>query len=141
MPNNPPFYTTTISGVTGVSTGITTDFGSTILHWTASIPTATFSGAGDYWISVQGRGADVSDINTYWIWAFADPISGESDAAFQNEGTLEWEAFSASDAQHLTDAFAFTLDTAVIPVPAAFPLLGSALVGLGFMGWRRRKAA
>ncbi len=30
---------------------------------------------------------------------------------------------------------------AVVPVPAALPLFLSALAGLGFMGWRRRRAA
>ena len=34
-----------------------------------------------------------------------------------------------------------TVTSAVIPIPAALPLLGTAVAGLGFIGWRRRKAA
>jgi hypothetical protein len=38
-----------------------------------------------------------------------------------------------------TGALALAAATAVTPIPAALPLFASALGGLGFVGWRRRK--
>ena len=34
-----------------------------------------------------------------------------------------------------------TVETGVVPVPAALPLFGSAMAALGFVGWRKRRAA
>ncbi len=141
LPDDPAFYSTSVSGVSGVSTGIDRGLGGTVLQWTASIPTATFPSAGDYWISVQGRDAIQDKFFTYWLWGFADPPSGESGAASQREGETDWEGSSAADASYGTDAFAFRLEGTVVPVPAALPLLGSALAGVGLIGWRQRKAA
>jgi hypothetical protein len=42
-------------------------------------------------------------------------------------------------ADGVTGAFGLSIATTVIPVPAALPLLCSALAGLGFVGHRRRK--
>ena len=39
------------------------------------------------------------------------------------------------------DALGTITPSSVIPIPAALPLLLSGLVGLGLIGWRRRKAA
>lgn len=33
----------------------------------------------------------------------------------------------------------FDLETVVVPIPAALPLLGTALAALGFVGWRKRR--
>ena len=69
-------------------------------------------------------------------WAFADPVDGETGAAFQNEGTTIWEGFSATDASHLTDAFAFTMSK--VPIPAAILLFCSGLLGLMGIAGRRK---
>lgn len=39
------------------------------------------------------------------------------------------------------DNFSITVDMAAVPAPAALPLLATGLGVLGFVGWRRRKAA
>ena len=118
LPSNPPFYSTTATDITGTETGITTEFGASIIKWTATIPTANFASAGDYWLSVQGHPEQIEYI-TSWIWAFANPIVGESGAAFENEGSNVWRGFSAADGEDLTDAFAFSLTGTSMPVADA----------------------
>lgn len=128
LPSNPAIYSTTVSGVTGTATGITTSSGTPIFQWTAIIPTVSFSSSGDYWLSVQGY-ADPLDFDSQWIWAFGNSITGEGDLAFQDEGTTVWQSSS------ITNAFAFTLSN--VPIPPAFWLFGSGLLGL--IGMARRK--
>lgn len=38
------------------------------------------------------------------------------------------------------DNFSATINTAAVPIPAALPLMASALVGMGFIGWRRKRS-
>jgi hypothetical protein len=128
LPSNPAFYTTTVSNVTGASTGLSTSSGDPIFEWTATIPTASFSASGDYWLSVQGH-ADLLDFDTQWIWAFGNPITGEGDVAWQDEQSIVWQSSS------ITDAFAFTLSN--VPIPPAIWLFGSGILGL--IGMARRK--
>jgi hypothetical protein len=128
LPDNPAIYSTTVSSVTGTATGLTTSSGTPIFKWTATIPTASFSTSGDYWLSVQGH-ADLLDLDTRWIWAFGNSITGEGDIAFQDNGTNMWQSSS------ITNAFAFTLSN--VPIPPAFWLFGSGLLGL--IGMARRK--
>jgi hypothetical protein len=140
LPSNPAFYTTTVSNVTGASTGMTTSSGIPIFKWTATIPAASFSASGDYWLSVQGY-ADLLDLDTYWIWAFGEAITGEGDIAWQDDAgpcgtsppTCEepdvWQSSS------ITDAFAFTLSN--VPIPPALWLFASGFLGL--IGMARRK--
>lgn len=43
--------------------------------------------------------------------------------------------------QHIQGTAYVTYDYEVIPIPAAFPLFATALAGLGFVSWRRRRTA
>jgi hypothetical protein len=62
------------------------------------------------------------------IFAYLGPF------AANQRGTLNGSGFSA-------DFFVDSITIAATPIPAALPLLASALGGLGFVGWRRRRAA
>jgi hypothetical protein len=49
------------------------------------------------------------------------------------------EAFHMSPPQPAFPSTIFNFSTTVIPLPAAFPLFGTGLGILGFLGWRRRR--
>ncbi|MBT3332081.1 MAG: PEP-CTERM sorting domain-containing protein [Rhodospirillaceae bacterium] len=73
--------------------------------------------------------------------------AGNPMLSFIAGGTTEFLTFRSVDYQGIGDEF-FALDNVVVstdtvtptvPVPAALPLLTTALIGLGFAGYRRRK--
>jgi hypothetical protein len=48
---------------------------------------------------------------------------------------------SNPDCQNTSTNIRFVVEGTVVPLPAALPLLATALAALGLLGWRRRQAA
>ena len=71
------------------------------------------------------------DTTTIWYGANGNSIV----AAIASSAEWVW---SSND---LTGAAFFSAQITATPIPAALPLLATALGGLGFAGWRRRKVA
>ena len=87
--------------------------------------------AGDYWVSIFNDTTSDTDDTWDWLW------SGDGDtksSAYSNTGSF-WGA-SGVDL-----AFALEGSVSAVPLPATLPLFASALAGMGFAGWRRKRSA
>jgi hypothetical protein len=85
----------------------------------------------DHMVAIQGTGTDTIQVPTRapgewsvneWVLAFEDLKLDVSDKDF-------------------TDFVVIVESVHPVPVPAALPMLGAAIAGLGFAGWRKRKAS
>ncbi len=48
---------------------------------------------------------------------------------------------TADNGEQHTQVLSNEADPQVVPIPAALPMLAAAVAGLGFAGWRRKRAA
>jgi hypothetical protein len=90
----------------------------------------------------EGFGADILDtfnaaFASYDLRTSIGPITGPSFI------TKDSSLLTALTGEHLsfTSAGDATFTAIVTPLPAALPLFASGLVGLGLLGWRRKRAA
>lgn len=58
-----------------------------------------------------------------------------------NVKTFTWDSLIPNSSNIGIDDFTYSEPSAVVPLPAALPLLAGGLGVLGLMGWRRKKAA
>lgn len=122
-----PGTTLSLTSLTGVDTTLDSPVpGGDIIEWTWNIAGGLELAAGDWWISVQGNEGTLR-----WIWSLSDP-DPTGGPVFQDVGSTVWE-----EVEDTRNSQAFTL--ALVPVPAALPLFLSAVAGMGFVGWRRRR--
>ena len=94
---------------------------------------STASDAADY----ASKIGSLNVAQNSWTYSFF-PFLGPFDPNTPGIYTISLTAFGTSGA-----VASSTIDVVVsaVPVPAALPLLLSGLIGLGAIGWRRRKAA
>lgn len=101
--------------------------GGIVLPGTATVP--------NLFDDLSGTGVEVSALSSGSGSVF-DALFIQFDVVFGTTGTIAvfegTSTFSVDDSVDLT---------AVVPVPAALPLMASALGALGFVGWRRQKKA
>ena len=145
--NAPPNPTPPVSLVLGqfsfsldptstTSGAVTTNFLNLVL---GSVSFSYFAGTDNLRIGGDVAGVDgiASGTNDVFM-EISNFTSAPSFAEFTyTQATSNVGVFTASDRVLHVEAFA----TAVTPIPAALPLFISALGGLGYLGWRRRKAA
>lgn len=81
----------------------------------------------------------VADINSAVAGSLLFAVGGVTTTANPNATEGLWAA-SGQGAFHLQPAAQLDLELAPIPLPAALPLLLSALAGMGLLGWRRKRA-
>jgi hypothetical protein len=105
----------------------------TLLGWASSAVTATsLANAESQWGAPSGTLQSFGANSDPTIWFGAHGLF----AAIAANADWVW---SSND---LTGAAFFSAQiSATTPIPAALPLLATALGGLGFAGWRRRKAS
>jgi len=99
---------------------------------------ATGNGAGteatsavDYTALIANNNLAQNSWNYIFFGAFIDPNA---------PGTYTIN-LSAFDGNSLLAATSIDVNVGVVPLPAALPLYGTGLALMGFVGWRRRKAA
>lgn len=106
--------------------------GSPMIPWysySASLPALTLD-ADTYWVSILENDLGTPLVGaTQWLWADTDTSGLRS---IRNNDGEAWS--SSQDINH-----AFSLSGTAVPVPAAFWLFGTALMGL--IGFSKRKAA
>ena len=117
----------TVSVTSGPATG-PNSFGYNVSTDLFSIPPTSLA-AGTYYLVLQNAtvsGTNPSLYNVYW-----DQNSGPSSATHSIDGPIASESFSILG----------TYTVSSVPLPAALPLFASGLVGLGLLGWRRKRKA
>ena len=121
------------------------------IQLTATFMTALSLGAGHYFFVPQ---VELSSGDFYWLSApkpivppgtpfptgFTDLQGWTRDANLDPDWLrIGTDIVGGSPAP--TFNFAFTLSGTTVPLPGALPLFATGLVGLGLLGWRRKKAA
>ena len=96
-------------------------------------------------VDVEFRGAGLSDGAVFNSLASGACPAGDLcvlELFSTSGGTAapEWAFQNISQAINVTGGF-YSINPTPVPLPAALPLLLSALSGLGFVAWRRRRAA
>jgi hypothetical protein len=81
--------------------------------------------------------ADTNDLVSFMMLSDAAPTLNNA------QGFSFWSKEGVADgiAAAVAPTLTITVAASVVPVPAALPLLLTGLVGLGLVGWRKRKAA
>ena len=139
--------TNTVSGSLDFSAGDDIDFMTFTIPSGLPLTTLAFKvleGAGIGW-DIYGEGSPGSLLATPFFSSFSfgpGPVSlfsptGLSSLASGFYGILLADIFKAGAFSY---ELVFNESAAVVPLPAALPLLFSGLLGLGAFGWRKRKA-
>jgi hypothetical protein len=116
------FYEQGVS-VVGIDTGGVTPSGDAILSYAVGLPVAPSLSAGTtYWLSILENDASTDFI---WRWSFGGP-DGPFGLRFSEFGA--WDMFPVEGRN-----LAFSLEGAVVPLPAALPPTAVALVMLAAM--------
>ena len=102
--------------------------GEEFFEFTADISGGLSLAAGNYFLSIR----DNSGSGSPWFWATNALLT--DDGLFSSNGTLLTSTLPMY--YSLDDAFVSN-----VPIPAALPLLLSGLLGLGAIGWRKRRNA
>jgi hypothetical protein len=106
--------------VVGIDTGGATPSGDSILSYAVGLPVAQSVSAGTtYWLSILENDASTDSI---WRWSFGGP-DGPFGLRFSELGA--WNLMPVAGRN-----LAFSLEGAVVPLPAALPLMAVALVVL-----------
>lgn len=95
-----------------------------------------FAGTIDELLTVETFVQDGDDV--VLIASLLAQFSGHGSIDFSNTAELFLETSDGVSVTFADPAF-LSNPAFVVPLPAALPLFASALVGLGFVGWRRRK--
>lgn len=116
---------------------------------------ANLAGSG---ISISGLGSSVDPLTLSFLFpgdgAIASLTGSEEDGITQAGGSIAFtrglnidnglqlilfgDQLSSSE-RYRINSIGVTVDTTPVPVPAALPLLASALLGFGIVGWRRKQ--
>lgn len=130
QPRTSAFASESVSGLTGIRTGIKSLRGPEILELSASIAPLTLD-PGDYWISIRGS----SSSSTGFIWSHAT-TDGSGNLYGRRTDDGDWEEFDSvgvRDRQSLKLAIVEDIDEpASVPAPGSLLLLGAGLFSL----WR-----
>ena len=83
---------------------------------------------------------DTNDLISFRMFSQSGEVTNIRGVSFYSKEGADPNLFNFASARAPT--LTVTVEEAnVIPIPTALPLLLTSLVGLGLVGWRRRKAA
>ncbi|HVT53620.1 MAG TPA: hypothetical protein VHE77_18705 [Dongiaceae bacterium] len=112
----------------------TTDFIGQAIGGSAALPAGNTLYFYNQALFLGGMGIQDSLGNSLYDSFGDQAYSGDEGTPLFSIGTYNFEDFSGGHATLTISAIAAT------PVPAALPLFASAIAGLGFVGWRRKRA-
>lgn len=119
------------NAVNRVDSSFNTPTGMDIYNYHADVGSLSLA-AGNYWVSiVNNTSADADDD---WRWSYSSPVSAGGNAAYIGGTASSWTMIGGEMSFALHDA-----PVTAVPVPAAIWLMGSALLGL--VGVRFKKTA
>ena len=96
-------------------------------------------------LNYAALGLDPSDF-AYLIFEATEGLTDEQNYFWNDEYTFAqagspYNNSGVGNVQNIYELDTLRVETSVVPIPAAFPLLLTALAGLGLIGWRRRKVS
>jgi len=139
------FFTATAAGATMVSIGIllggeTLTGDSLVAHKVGSHESGLLLGE-----DAVGSGFFAAFTGTFGPSVLANLMSNVFDWSSSGETDDLGSAGGAGPGTVSTDGFDIVItlerDVSPVPLPAALPLFGTALAGMGFIGWRRKRKA
>lgn len=106
----------------------------------ADTATGFFTGAGGLHFLFNSSRADSGFARIPMAWdGFVMPFSSNFDISYENLNNSDFRASTAGWQSATFTTYSSSV-LAPVPVPAALPLFASVLVGVGFFGWRRKRA-